>query len=275
MKNLTKKICVFIVLSSVSLFSQENSALQVHHVGVDNHYKIGTAENPVTANEYCAFLNSEPTAQNQNYQYAHFFYEDSFMNSTYACGNRADWSYHFPMTIEWGHHSTIQENDCITRLNEYTCHYVVIPERGNYIIDGLTKRSGYKSNDSIVFTTFNKWRKNPMTQEICDYLNDKMGGRDNDAEAIKNKYLLDADSISKLSKAAQLVVQSQNINITSTFNWLDTLAIAAHDDQSLYASFKMIDEKSRPFITFSMQSDDPKNVNEKFYFAEISANFLG
>jgi hypothetical protein len=235
-----KMICLLMSLFSSCLLAQEkvgiatlpSSAPPVHHVGIDNYYKIGTEENPVTANEYCAFLNSEKEAvdgkTNAGYGNYMYFYDSTFMN----CG--------YSLNSFW-EHTSVQKNDCITRLNEYHFRYSVIEGRGDYIIDGLERWSiplcpKSPMSPQMKIQKFNNWRKNPSAQDICTYLNDKIEGRDEDAVTIKNQYEQD---------------------IIARFDLIDNIALIVHDNQQAWADlqFKIYDEQERCLITFSMQSD--------------------
>ena len=151
---------------------EENSntgTQEVRHVG-STYYPLGTKNDPVTANEYCAYLNSNDKALGLNSNCANIFNEPSFMNVT--CSTLLT------------DHSNIRNNDCITRYNKYHWRYAVIPGRGDYIIDGLpwtdfldwtlTAGEGFYP---FPITEFNTWRKNPNSQEICHYLNKKNRGR--------------------------------------------------------------------------------------------------
>ncbi len=223
-------------LSASCLLAQANltavaspSVPKVYHVGVGNYFKIGTPENPVIANEYCSFLNSEKSAAKNS-----FFYDGTFMNSCNAT------------TLVWDHIS-IKKDDCITRYNKNHFHYSVIPGRGNYIIDGL--ESWPFDSDWNPFTTlglvdkswmtagrkeqFENWRKNPSAQDACAYLNAKIEGHDEDAKKIEDEY-------------------SQNL--TETFNFLNVMAVAARNNQELCLPFKINDEQDRCLIVFSMES---------------------
>lgn len=208
------------LLCSLSVFAEENPGSQVRHVGIQTYLKIGTPKNPVTANEYCAFLNSEEPAK-----YLDDALDDSFMNCVFA--NREPGSSYF-------YHYPVQQNDCITRLNKYTYRYVVIPGRGNYIIDGISYSWCWIP---FVRKNFHVWRENPMVQEISDYLNDKIEGLDNNAEIIKNKY-------------------AQNIHTASIFHLLDITAEVARNNHSMCESLQLIDEENRPLINLFMENDD-------------------
>ncbi len=206
---------------------------QSHHVGTGSKYPIGTKEDPVIAYEYSAFLNSNDQAVDGtsllfSWSYA-CFYEESFMNCSHA---------NF-----LSEHENIAENDCITRLNKHHFRYSVIDGRGDYIIDGLqTDRADYP--DIHVSVLFETWRKNPMTQEICIYLNDKIDGYHQDAEEIKKKYLQTSKDLSP----------EEVKSIQEKFDSLDKIALKAHAPESSFLeSQHLCDERTRSLIIFSRE----------------------
>lgn len=210
------KIIYITPILLISLFlgisqAQQNSKIAAHHVGnTTDHYPLGTRANPVIANEYCAFLNSNADALGDRADaistaksVATVFYDPTFMNVSFI--------------TNWNNHSETRNTDCITRHNEYHFYYSVIPDRGDYIIDGLSwthcfdwmiigsDEEGGFSPFAIV--SFDDWRKNPTSQEICDYLNKKIMGNNDAAALIKKSYS----------------------TATVVFNFLDTLAIKAQE----------------------------------------------
>jgi hypothetical protein len=197
--------------------ASSSASSPTRHVGVGNYYKMGTKENPVSANEHCAFLNSDERAMTAFY--GPYFLDGTFMNCRFS-------------PEAWGH-CDIKENDCITRLNEHTYRYVVIPGRGDYTIDGLSGWS-YYSVAANVLEDFNTWRKNPKAQEIVDYLNSKIEGRSGDAEKIISRYP----------------------DATISWEFLNLIASTAHDDQPYCLQLQLGDERNRPLITFSTENEE-------------------
>ena len=189
MKNILHALCLIMPLAVSNLFAQadpstllatEPSTSEVHHVGVRNYYgkysPIGSKEASVTANEYCAFLNSNGEALNiQKDDHGQLsssnFCESSYMN---CVGSN-------PWRGVWGEHQTIKKDDCITRHNTYHYRYSVIPGRGEFIIDSVT--------NAYIADEFSAWRrKNPTAQELCDYINDRVEGLIQEAATIKSRF---------------------------------------------------------------------------------------
>lgn len=234
-----KKIILPFLLTLLFLnFSHgaENSdftASEVHYVGSSNN-RLGTDDQPVTANEYCAFLNSNDNAASSCVE--NYYYDSSFMNLT-SMADPSFWlnSYHYE----------VRSNDCITRLNEYRFRYIVIPGRGNYIINGLNDDTYGVINQLIyslihenphhIINEFNNWRKNPTSSEICDYINQRIQRNKEEADLIKNSY--QQDSFNALN--------------------LDLFALEAQliPTQALEEIF--YDERQRPIFTFSQDEAHP------------------
>jgi len=96
----------------------------------------------------------------------------------------------------WGEHQTVTKNDCITRHGTCFFYYSVIPDRGAFVIDRVT--------DEYITKEFNYWRQNPTAQELCDYINDRVKGLDEEATMIQNRHL---ESSQDIWKEADLMLQ--------------------------------------------------------------------
>lgn len=237
MKTIFYSLCLLTFLSSTGLVAETTAGSR--HVGVGNYYKLGSKENPVTANEYCAFLNSDEKAAGKVVTYGNnvgdCFYDRTFMN--YDC-----------MGGCWFGHYSIKENDCITRHcfidcnNCYDYAYSVISGRGDFIIDGLLYhyRDGLDPNGTrcfvpMVLNHFNDWRKNPKAEEICNYINAKLEGQNVDPSVLLQSYL---QSYKKI------------------FIELDPIIAFIHANNERALQHTICDEKDRVIIKFYMDSDD-------------------
>ena len=186
--NLLPVLCCMMLLTSSSLFAQEAPnnqpaseplATKAHHVGVKNYFHkcfpLGSKEAPVTANEYCAFLKGNPAASTPLFSSDTSdptdYCEPSYMN----CIANNSW-----INRVWGEHKRVEKNDCITRHNAYHFRYSVIPGRGTFIIDSVSNK--------FVAENFSNWRKCPTVGELCDYINDKIEGLEEEAQSIRTHY---------------------------------------------------------------------------------------
>ena len=222
-------------LSSTS--TKKTTTPSSHHVGVGNYYPIGSKAAPVTANEYCSFLNSCKQAI-YNYYKITSYYDSSFMNCDVAA-----W--------EWGHQK-IEKNDCITRhqINQvgvegaghrydYYYRYSVIEGRGDFIIDALSfPLDNYTSCNATpsVLQKFNTWRKNhPSSVELAAYINAKIEGRDEAAQTLADCYPEDCQNV---------------------YGVADLIAEVALNNPKTCLSHMACDEKDHEVLTFSSESNE-------------------
>ena len=155
MKNILSLICLVITLGTTSLLAQvrEDDSLtsaSALHVGAGaSRHSIGSAENPVTAEEYCAFLMSDNNTWRDNYYNAYLFYDGSFMTTdAYFNKTSSHPSIHCQMPPHWWGDSTYM--------------YTVVPGHENDIIDAVF----YKDCKAY----FDAWRATPSVAELYDYI---------------------------------------------------------------------------------------------------------
>jgi len=177
MKDILRPLCLVMVLVSSSLFAQavpsttseaDSSVPAVRHVGPSDPTNfftagydqapktIGSEEDPVTADEYCAFLNTRAEDDWSYFSYSSSYYESSFMSTD------RDWTSSPNATIQRTGNG---------RLNKYNLNrswfggkgftYTVIPGHETDIIDAVSS--------SVVQKEFQEWRKNPTVLELCEY----------------------------------------------------------------------------------------------------------
>ncbi|HLB34388.1 MAG: hypothetical protein A3F67_03685 [Verrucomicrobia bacterium RIFCSPHIGHO2_12_FULL_41_10] len=154
-----KKIIPLLVLLSVTTLlaqidpvtpsgtapSYSNIAMEQADSG---RYPIGMVNGPVTAKEYCAFLNTK-AIHNNVFLWASY-YDSHFMTTT------SNWR-----------SSAADANASIIRSGiNGTYHYVVKNGSDAQIIDSV--KSDY------VFHEFVLWRANPTVTELCNVLNDQL-----------------------------------------------------------------------------------------------------
>ncbi len=172
-KNILPFVFSTLVLTSVSLIGQNTSAgpsAPALHVGTSNPYKIGTSDDPVTVDEYCAYLNTKAVADLCKDDRGHYIipvpyhYDSSFMVvrtwigiGPTACIKRTGW----PHVLGWYSYSAIAG-----------CN--------KEIIDGVQSQQ--------VQEEFNAWRQNPLTTELCDYMSAEISGDTATSMAIKDRY---------------------------------------------------------------------------------------
>jgi len=200
MKNILRPLCLVVALSSSSLFAQENpnslaggeaSSSEVRHVGGRfipcpvpaydaGPCAIGNKENPVNALEYTAFLNTM-SFKDCNW-FGSDYYESCFMATD------QDWMSSSNATIQ-------------RKGNSSHYQYTVMPGHETDIIDSVSLAN--------VRYEFNKWRQNPTTRKICDYINDRSEGRLEEAEALKAPYLDTMDLWGSMSTDFHDQLQSQ------------------------------------------------------------------
>ena len=199
MKNILRLLCVVIAFASSGLLAQESSAplvangdssSAVRHVGgayipgpelslEDSPFAIGYPDNPVTAEEYAAFLN---TMAFKDHSWFNSDYYEPFMATDQDWFNRPE--------------ATIQ------RTGKYSpYHYSVLPGHETDIIDSVTSE--------YVRCTFSWWRMAPTDQELCDYINDKEEGRDEEAEDIRDRYWSRGDLMGEVTHHVYSHVPSQ------------------------------------------------------------------
>ena len=174
MKKFLPSLCLVIAVTSSGLFAQAASDMvpetsPARHVGPSdptNYFTagydqtpplIGSEENPVTADEYCAFLNAK--AEDDWSFFSSSYYEPSFMSTD------RDWTR--------SPNATIQRTG-YARVNKYHLGrnvfggkgfiYTVLPGHRADIIDAVSSTTVQKE--------FRHWRKNPTVQELGEYLND-------------------------------------------------------------------------------------------------------
>ena len=120
-------------------------------------YAIGDISNPVSAEEYVAFLNTMTFKD-------HSWYFSSYYESNYMATDQ-DW-FRSP-------------NATIRRTSKSSYYqYSVLAGHETDIIDSVSAME--------VQTEFHRWRKNPTVQELRDYINDKCERLDEEALLIKN-----------------------------------------------------------------------------------------
>ena len=200
MKNVLPPLCLVIALTSTGLFAQNNpdssasegaSSSKVRHVGSLHVISpvpmygvgpcaIGSKENPVNAEEYVAFLNT--MAFEDTNWFSSEYYEQAYMTTD------QDWLSHS--------NATIQRTGTSSHY-----HYSVMPGHETDIIDSVEKKN--------IRDEFNKWRRNPTAQEICDYINDKEEGRKAEAKALKKCYWDTMDLWGSMSNDFHDQLQSQ------------------------------------------------------------------
>ena len=201
---------------------------QVVHVGKDNFYSLGTKENPVTANEYCSFLNStfDAIKDNSEYDLSDGYNDSSFMNKDGAG--------------DMGGHTACYSTDCITRHgikdgNGFLYSYSVVQGRGDYIIDGLSYWfSGLGDTQTEIQEAFNDWRKDPTALELSSYVSAKVMLEDDQANAIKSYY----------PDAANYI-----------FPQLDLLAAALRGNGLLCQKVLLKDEMGRSIMNFTIKNN--------------------
>lgn len=144
---------------------------EAHHVGVGSFYPLGSKENPVIADEYCAYLNEASCVDFDNKDN---FYDGTFMN----CDSKG-----------WNllGHCEVKEDDCITRHHKTLYNYSVVEGRGDFVIESLSIRS-VGPDEEVNSVSFNNWRKNLTTEELCDYINDKIDNNEIAATALKSQH---------------------------------------------------------------------------------------
>ncbi len=198
-------------------------------VGKECQYSLGTSSDPVIANEYNAFLNSQEEALDGTsffeWKYS-CFYEPSFMNCS---------------SVQFSdEHYDTNESDCIRRLNKYHFRYSVIDGRGEYIIAGLSKvRADYPAIH--VAELFKQWRKYPRAEEIADYFNRKIDGREEEAETIKKKYIQPTEPLSTKEVSS----------LREEFDFIDGLVMKAYPlENSPLTHQEILDEQGRCFLIF-------------------------
>lgn len=173
MKYLLPVLCALAVFSSVNLMAQSDPnnsstpppAAPAVHVGQNNPYKIGTAEDPVIAKEYLAFLTTKAGAHQAT---TTPFYDNSFMVKN-------SWD-------RFGSHVISNPNACIsfTINSPDHCSFDLLIGHENDIIDGVQSEQVQKG--------FNVWRQNPTVSELCDYMNNQIAGNNEAVKAIKSRY---------------------------------------------------------------------------------------
>ena len=223
MKKILQALCLLTLFSSTALIAEttsDSATSKPHLVGVGNCYKLGSKETPITSSEYCAFLNSEKMAGQKNKVGPSYYYDNSFMN--WAVGGASE------------SHSAVRSNDCITCHNKDHFQYSVIQGRGDFIINALSScdNEGIKK---YIITNFANWRKNPTAQDLCDVINDEINSRDEETSAIKERY----------PEAAKKVMGT-----------LDLMTQVIHADATICLETQLSDERNRPVIKFSSESDE-------------------
>lgn len=166
MKNIFYGICLAMILVLTGLQAQTTpgdvtTSSPIVHVGTSNRYPIGSAENPVTAEEYCVFLN----------MYARYTNQD---NSMIVLGFNNDGTDYFDPLLM----SENSEQCCIVRsIEELQCdfphnapkstlyHYSVKAGQEHVVIDALCSEQVQKK--------VHAWRSNPTIEELRDYIASK------------------------------------------------------------------------------------------------------
>jgi len=148
-------ICLVVTLGTADLLAQQDSSnssvpTPVVHVGAGSaRHRIGSAENPVTAQEYCAFLMSDHNCWRNSYYTAYLFYDGAFMGTdAYFNKTSSNPSIHCKMPPHWWGDSTYK--------------YTVVPGHEDDIIDAVFYEK--------CKTYFDAWRGTPSVGELYDYV---------------------------------------------------------------------------------------------------------
>ena len=199
MKNKPFVLILFLLLSSSALFARtipgppqviNPAASMVRHIGKMRHhrYPIGSQEEPVTVDEYCAFLNTKDAFRNIGFYLSDSdYYDDALMGGTWLPYSDA------PIVK--------------TRYGSSWRYYEANKGEGNFIIDSLVSPALTKA--------FDAWRKNPTVQELCDYINCRIAARVDDsyledAMALKNRY----------PEASEDIFNKANDIVSEVYQWI-------------------------------------------------------
>ena len=254
-------VCISCIsLSSISLFassvaqnshesSQVSELSPAVHVGSKSGCPLGSQEFPVTANEYCAFLNTHANDDTMN-----LWYYDSMLFDNY--GSESD-------------------QMCLHRSgSNHQYHYSVKKGCGNFIIDATQAEYAQKS--------FNEWRKNPTAIELCNYLNNKVEDLITNDEANKLGLFggLPIEMPNCYSHSA-FDIRSRYLDAQEIFVTMDRIAQEIHDGIVLVES-QTINEEGNAITTTTPKKcdyqaasiDDEANRTLISFSNEIHTSFL-